>query len=99
MASRTGVAAKTTTISLRTNERDLAVIDRAATATGRSRTDFMMDASRREAEGLLLDRVYFQLDDGAFAEFEGLVESTPEPSVALRALLEKGAPWERPRSH
>ena len=95
MALRTKAVAKTTTISLRTSDSDLDVIDRAAMVTGRSRTDFVLEASRREAEAVLLDRVYFRLDDEAFAAFEALVEAAPEPSEALRSLLEKEAPWEK----
>jgi uncharacterized protein (DUF1778 family) len=95
MALKTDVTAKTTTISLRTSPSELDVIDRAAMATGRSRTDFVLEASRREAEAVLLDRVYFRLNDEAFAAFEALVDATPEPSEALRSLLEKEVPWQK----
>jgi uncharacterized protein (DUF1778 family) len=47
------------TINLRVSQRQKIVIDRAAAALGRNRSDFMLDAASREAESVLLDRRYF----------------------------------------
>jgi uncharacterized protein (DUF1778 family) len=48
-------------IRARTTQRDL--IDRAAEALGKNRSDFMLEASCREAENVLLDRRYFTLSE------------------------------------
>ena len=44
------------TINLRASRKQKALIDRAADALGRSRSDFMLDTACREAEAVLLDR-------------------------------------------
>lgn len=44
------------TINLRASSKQKAMIDRAAEALGRTRSDFMLDTACREAESVLLDR-------------------------------------------
>jgi uncharacterized protein (DUF1778 family) len=46
-------------INLRVSRNQKALIDRAADALGRNRSDFMLEAACREAESVLLDRRYF----------------------------------------
>jgi uncharacterized protein (DUF1778 family) len=43
------------TISMRVPPQTRDLIDRAAKATGRTRTDFMLEAARKAAEEALLD--------------------------------------------
>jgi len=81
------------TINLRANARQKALIDQAAKAQGRSRTDFMLGAACREAEEVLLDRRYFLLTDEAFQEFSTMLDAPPEDNPKLRRLLETKAPW------
>eukprot|EP01030_Chromulinospumella_sphaerica_P031244 gene31244-31850_t len=50
-------ATKAVNLRVREDIRDL--IDSAAHAQGRSRSDFMIEASRRAAEEALLDQTYF----------------------------------------
>ena len=45
--------------------------------------------------GVNFDQVEFQLDDDAYEEFSHLLDAPPQPSCALRALLEAQPPWER----
>ena len=47
------------TINLRASQRQKSLIDRAADALGRNRSDFMLKTACREAEAVLLDRRYF----------------------------------------
>ena len=49
------------TLNLRATRKQKALIDQAAEALGRSRSDFMLDIACREAESVLLDRRYFSL--------------------------------------
>jgi uncharacterized protein (DUF1778 family) len=82
----------TVNLRLQASARDL--IDRAATALGKSRTEFMVEAARREAESVLLDRCYFTLDEKAFAAFTAALEKPPADNRRLRRLLRTPAPWE-----
>lgn len=82
-------------INLRTDEARRDLIDRAATALGKDRTEFMLDAATREARAVLLDRCLFQLDDRAFRRFAAALEAPPADNPRLRRLLSRRAPWER----
>ena len=84
------------TISLRVNEAHKEVIDRAAAIQGKSRTEFILDAAYRSATSFLLDRKFFLVDDATFEAFERQLEATPDLQQlrALKALLERPAPWD-----
>jgi uncharacterized protein (DUF1778 family) len=81
-------------INLRASQRQKTLIDQAAEALGRSRSDFMLDAVCREAESVLLDRRYFALSDEAFKRFSSMLEKPPKDNPKLRRLLETRPPWE-----
>ena len=83
------------TINLRASRRQKVLIDRAAEALGRSRSDFMLDTACREAESVLLDRRYFPLPDDEFKKFIAMLDSPPKDNARLRLLLRKQAPWNR----
>jgi uncharacterized protein (DUF1778 family) len=82
------------TISIRADERQRDLIDQAAEHLGRTRSDFMLDAACREAEDILLDQIYFQLDTHAFAQFQAMLDKPPAPTDPLRHLLQSKVPWE-----
>jgi uncharacterized protein (DUF1778 family) len=88
-------ATRSTVISLRTDERRRALIDRAAEAVGKNRSQFMLDAATREATAVLLDRRLFQLDAHVFKRFAAMLDVPPSDNPRLRALLTTPAPWER----
>ena len=81
------------TISLRIppDARDL--IDRAAKATGRTRTDFMLETARKAAEEVLLDQRFFYLDPAEYAAFVRALDAPPRDLPELRKLLAEPAPW------
>jgi uncharacterized protein (DUF1778 family) len=83
------------TINLRASQRQKLLIDRAAEALGRSRSDFMLDAACREAESTLLDRRYFSLSEDEFKKFAALLDSPPRDNPRLRRLLQTRPPWDR----
>ena len=80
-------------IRAKTKQRDL--IDQAADRLGRSRSEFMLEASCREAEDVLLDQTFFTVDEGTFAKFQALLEHPLPPTDKLRRLLKTKAPWEK----
>jgi uncharacterized protein (DUF1778 family) len=83
------------TINLRATQKQKALIDRAAEALGRSRSDFMLETSCREAETVLLDRRYFTLSEDGFRRFTAMLDKTPTSNPKLRRLLQTKAPWDR----
>jgi uncharacterized protein (DUF1778 family) len=85
---------RSATVNLRLQAAARDLIDRAAAALGKSRTDFMVEAARREAEAVLLDRCFFTLDPVAFRAFTAALDSPPSENPQLRKLLKSRAPWE-----
>src|SRR6267378_8028480 len=83
------------TINLRASQKQKALIDRAAEALGRSRSDFMLEIACREAELVLLDRRYFALTEDKFKRFMAMLDKPPNNNLRLRRLLQTKAPWER----
>jgi uncharacterized protein (DUF1778 family) len=81
------------TINLRASRKQKALIDRAAEALGRSRSDFMLDIACQEAEAVLLDRRYFVLSAETFQRFTAMLDRPPKDNAKLRRLLETRPPW------
>ena len=96
MAQRQATAETTrkSLVNLRVSARDRDLIDRAAAALGKNRTEFMLDATRQAAEDALLDRVLFRLDAGRHEAFVALLDAPPSPNRELAKLLSTPAPWE-----
>ncbi|HKN21815.1 MAG TPA: DUF1778 domain-containing protein [Terracidiphilus sp.] len=86
---------KRDTLNLRIKPELRLLIDRAANATGRNRTDFVLGAARRAAEEALLDRTNFVVDPKTYAEFVARLDAPPRPNARLRRTLQTPAPWEK----
>src|SRR5258706_15011111 len=82
-------------INLRASQRQKALIDRAADALGRNRSDFMLEIACREAEEVLLDLRYFTLSSEEFKRFTAMLDKPPASNARLRRLLKTKAPWEQ----
>jgi uncharacterized protein (DUF1778 family) len=82
-------------INLRVSRNQKALIDRAADALGRSRSDFMLDVACREAESVLLDRRYFTLPEDEFKRFTAMLDKPPASNQRLARLLRTKAPWDK----
>jgi uncharacterized protein (DUF1778 family) len=81
-------------VNLRIRDDIRNLIDRAAHAAGRSRSDFMIEASRRAAEDFLLDQRYFSLDEKQSEALARILDNPPPPNEALRRLMATKASWE-----
>ena len=81
------------TISMRIPPDTRDLIDRAAKATGRTRTDFMLETARKAAEEALLDQRLFYLDSAEYAAFLEALDAPPRDLPELRKLLTAPAPW------
>jgi uncharacterized protein (DUF1778 family) len=83
------------TINLRANQRQRALIDRAAETLGKNRSDFMLEVACREADAVLLDRRFFLVDEKAYKRFAAALDRPPADNPKLRRLLASKAPWPR----
>lgn len=73
-------------------QRDL--IDQAAMALGKNRSDFMLEAACEHARTVLLDQVFFRLEADAFEQFMALLDATPTTNTGLERLMAVKAPWD-----
>lgn len=81
-------------LSMRLPEADIAIIDRAATLRGRSRTDFVREAAVRAAEEVLMDTMPIRMSAAGFAAFVKVLSAPAVPVPEMVDLLRRPAPWE-----
>jgi uncharacterized protein (DUF1778 family) len=91
----TGVAKARSSINLRIEPQTRALIDDAAAALGKTRTEFMVDSARRDAIDVLLDQRLFVLDDEPFDAFAAALAAPTSPDPKLTALLKRVPAWKR----
>lgn len=82
------------TISMRVPPNKLDVIDCAAKLVGKTRTEFVVEAAFRAAEGVLLDKRVFYLDDASHKRFLEMLDEPVSDIDRLRVLMAGKAPWE-----
>jgi len=91
----TKLAAKRDTLNLRIKPEVRGLIDRAAKARGKNRTDFILDAARAAAEDALLDQALMVVSPEAYAEFMDRLDRAPAPTPRLLKTLQTPAPWDQ----
>lgn len=86
---------KRETLNIRIKPEERNLIDRAASARGKTRTDFILDAARMAAEEALLDRAVITASPEAYAEFLARLDMPPSPNERLRKTMQTPAPWDK----
>ena len=81
-------------INLRVSLEDRRLIDRAATATGKNRSEFMLSAARFAAEEALLDKVLFRVDATTYDGLIAYLDEPPSADAGLRKLMRTTPPWQ-----
>ena len=89
-----GSASRAGNLNIRIKPEIRDLIDRAARAGGKNRSEFILDAARRAAEEALADRTVARLSPEAFAEFVARLDAPPLPNDRLRRSLRARAPWD-----
>lgn len=74
-------------------QRDL--IDQAAQMLGKNRSDFMLEAACAKAQAVLLDQVFFSLDDAKFREFTAMLDAPPVLNPGLDRLMSLKPTWQK----
>ncbi|MBX3642327.1 MAG: DUF1778 domain-containing protein [Rubrivivax sp.] len=80
-------------INLRAKPEQRDLIDQAASMLGKNRSDFMLEAACDRAQSVLLDQVYFRLDERRFKDFVRLLDAPPSANAGLERLMAVKAPW------
>lgn len=84
---------ETLNIRIKPEVRDL--IDRAAKARGKNRSEFILDSARLAAEDTLLDQVVMTVSPQAFEQFQARLDMQPNANDRLRKTMLTPAPWDR----
>jgi uncharacterized protein (DUF1778 family) len=84
---------QTHAVNLRVRSDIRTLIDRAAKAQGKTRSDFMIDAARRAAEESLLDQALVRVDQKTYAHFLEVLDSPPS-GEGFERLMAAAKPWE-----
>lgn len=73
-------------------QRDL--IDHAADLLGKNRSDFMLEAACERAKAVVLDQVFFSLDENRFRQFTALLDEPQGTNAGFKRLMAVKAPWD-----
>jgi uncharacterized protein (DUF1778 family) len=95
MPTLSAVPSKRETLNIRIKPEERSLIDRAARARGKNRTDFVLEAARLAAEQALLDQTLISASPEAYAAFLARLDMPPQPNARLRKTMQTPAPWEK----
>lgn len=84
-----------TTINVRAPAQVRDLIDRAAQAVGKTRTDFILEASVAAAQRVLLDQVFYLADEEQMNAFHAVMGQPIDKNLAVQGLLSRQSRWER----
>lgn len=84
-----------TTVNVRMSSGTRNLIDTAASAIGKTRSEFITESARQHAVDVLLDQRLFVLAPEDFDAFEKALDNPPPPNDRLKALLKRKPLWEK----
>jgi uncharacterized protein (DUF1778 family) len=87
---------KRETLNIRISPETRGLIDRAAQAQGKTRTNFVLESARNAAEEVLLNQRVILSTPEAYAEFIARLDRPPQPNAALKKTMQTSAPWDQP---
>lgn len=81
-------------INLRARPAQRDLIDHAAQLLGKNRSDFMLEAACDKARSILLDQVFFSLDEARHQSFVQMLDAPVVPNVGLERLMAVKPVWQ-----
>ena len=91
-------ASRTEKLDLRLTASAKRLLQRAAVASSRSVSEFVIESALARAEETLPDRSRFGLDAVEWEAFQAALDAPAKPVAALRKLLSEPSIFEQPRS-
>jgi uncharacterized protein (DUF1778 family) len=85
---------KRESLSLRIKPEERSLLDRAAKARGKNRTDFVQDAAREAAEEVLLGQSLMAVSPAAYAAFVARLDMPAQPNERLQKTMRMRPPWD-----
>ncbi|MGO4112321.1 DUF1778 domain-containing protein [Rhizobium ruizarguesonis] len=93
MTSKNATDTHTRAVNLRVREDVRVLIDHAAKALGKTRSNFMIDASRRAAEDALLDQTLVRADPDSYKHYLAVLDQPPS-GEGFERLMNAPKPWQ-----
>ena len=80
--------------NLRVTPEDQALIDRAVSASGLTRTDFVLQAARLAAQELLIEQTWLSVGAEPYERFAAALDAPPHANERLRRTMAAPRPWQ-----
>jgi uncharacterized protein (DUF1778 family) len=93
MTSKNATESHKRPVNLKIRDDVRGLIDRAAKAHGKTRSDFMIDAARRAAEDALLDQTLVQVDPDSYKHYLAVLDQPPG-GEGFERLMNAPKPWQ-----
>ncbi|QNT78455.1 type II toxin-antitoxin system TacA family antitoxin [Entomobacter blattae] len=87
------MSANRSAINIKMLEETRQLIDAAAQITGKTRTEFITESSRRSAEDTLLEQTYIRVSPESYAHFLSVLDEPPS-GEGYERLMKVKTPWE-----
>jgi uncharacterized protein (DUF1778 family) len=84
---------KTETLKIRINSTQRDLIDMGANLKGITRSAFILEAARREAEEAILEQTVFALEPEQWKALNEALDNPPEENEKLALLFASKTPW------
>ncbi|MFO0812468.1 MAG: DUF1778 domain-containing protein [Gemmatales bacterium] len=81
-------------INLRMKLPQRQLIDQAASAVGKNRSEFLLEAATRAAQETLADQRVFPMTAEQWKRFHAALDARPRVNAKLRKVLAAASPWE-----
>lgn len=81
-------------INLRMKSQQRQLIDQAASALGKNRSEFLLEAATRAAQETLADQRVFPMTNEQWKQFHAALDAKPKINSKLRKVLAAKSPWE-----
>ena len=86
--------ARTARLGIRATRRQQILIQRAAEASNKSVTEFLLESACAAAESTLLNQKLFLVEDNQWEKFMEILDRPAQVKEGLRELLLEKSPWE-----
>ena len=80
--------------NLRVTPGDQELIDRAVSASGLTRTDFVLQAARAAAQELLVEQAWSAMAPEAYEAFRRQLDAPASPNERLQRTMAASRPWQ-----
>lgn len=87
-------ASRSQRLAFRASPAQRMLLERAALASDKSLTEFVLETACAAAENAILDQRLFFVNKADFTKFEKALNTPAKVSKELRELLAQPAPWE-----